>query len=310
MAYILKSNIAVNDPDNRFEYYSDYGKTSKEVSRFLSNMSATGYVVAKPEFDALSAFVNNLKSADIWDKVYEVYPIMGKDTAGALVKLKAYEGGEIMTVMNGFDDSMLEIVNGKVIGKKATTPANTGNAPMVNTGLSIGKIFPNAGFHFYFGEADTTGASYWQPVIGAILGTSAATNTAQLAINQATGRLSGTLGSYSNREIAFDNTMGLRGFNAVENVAGVSVKYKDYINGVATEFTSGALADVGESPATKLALFGRNAPHTTNTAGSSTGYSGKVRFGCVTSGYLSDSQMVMLYAEITTLLTALGKKAQ
>lgn len=308
MAYILKSNIAVNDPDNRFEYYSDYGKTSKEISRFLSNMSATGYVVAKPEFNALNAFVNNLKASDIWDKVYEVYPIMGKDTAGTLVKLKAYEGGEVMTVMNGFDDSMLEIVNGKVIGKKATTPSNAGNAPMVNTGLSIGKIFPNAGFHFYFGEAGTSGSSYWQPVIGAILGTTAATNTAQLAINQVTGRQSGSLGS-TTREVTLDNTIGLRGFNAVENVAGVSVKYKDYINGVATEFTSGLTANVGESPATKLALFGRNAPHTTNGAGSSTGYSGKVRFGCVTSGYLSDSQMVTLYAEITTLITALGKKA-
>lgn len=305
MAYILKSNTAVNDPDNRFEYYSDYGKTSKEVSRFLSNMSATGYEVTEPEFNALDAFVDNLKTADIWDKVYEVYPIMGKDTAGALVKLKAYEGGEIMTVMNGFDNSMLEIVNGKVIGKKATTPTNAGNAPMVNTGLSIGKIFPNAGFHGYFGEAGTTGSSYWQAVWGALLGTT--TRAAQFAVNLFENKQDTTLSSI--HPLPLINTMGLRGFNSVENEVGVSVKYKTYENGVASAFTTGRLADVGESPATKLALFGRNAPYTTNGAGTSTGYSGKVRFGCITSGYLSDSQMVTLYAEITTLLTALGKRA-
>lgn len=308
MAYILKSNTAVNDPDNRFEYYSDYGKTSKEVSRFLSNMSATGYVVTKPEFNALNAFVNNLKTADIWDKVFEVYPIMGKDTAGTLVKLKAYEGGEIMTVMNGFDDSMLEIVNGKVIGKKVTAATVAGNKPMVDTGLSIGKIFPNAGFHGYFGEAASIAASYWQPVWGAILG-GESLRTAQFAVNLTENQQDTTLGSSTPYRSPLINTMGLRGFNAVENTAGQSVKYKTYENGVASVFSSGVYASTGESPATKLALFGRNAPHTTSGTGSSTGYSGKVRFGCVTSGYLSDSQMVTLYAEITTLLTALGKKA-
>lgn len=309
MAYILKSNTAVNDPNNRFEYYSEYGKTSKEISRFLINMRATGYEVTKPEFDALSAFVNNLKSADIWDKVYEVYPIMGKDTAGTLVKLKAYEGGEIMTVMNGFDDSMLEIVNGKVIGKKVTAATSQGNQPMVNTGLSIGKIFPNAGFHGYFGGAAAVAAGYWQPVWGAILGKASTTALAQFAVNSSENVQGIALGSTILHRKPLIDTMGLRGFNAVENVAGVSVKYKTYENGVASEFGSGTLADVGESPATKLALFGRNAPHTTNGAGTSTGYSGKVRFGCVTSGYLSDSQMTTLYAEITTLLTALGKTA-
>ena len=307
MAHILKSNIAVNDPDNRFEYYSDYGKTSKEVSRFLSNMSATGYGVTKPEFDALNAFVNNLKTADIWDKVYEVYPIMGKNTAGTLVKLKAYEGGEIMTVMNGFDDSMLEIVNGKVLGKKVTAATTAGNKPMVNTGLSIGKIFPNAGFHGYFGEAASVAASYWQPVWGAILSVDT-TRAAQFAVNSSENMQDTILGSSPSRSPLI-NTMGLRGFNAVENEVGKSVKYKTYENGVASAFSMGLLANVGESPATKLALFGRNAPHTTNGAGTSTGYSGKVRFGCVTSGYLRDSQMTTLYAEITTLLTALGKKA-
>lgn len=309
MAYILKSNTAVNDPDNRFEYYSDYGKTSKEVSRFLSNMSATGYVVTKPEFNALNAFVNNLETADIWDKVYEVYPIMGKDTAGTLVKLKAYEGGEIMTVMNGFDDSMLEIVNGKVLGKKVTAATTNGNQPMVNTGLSIGKIFPNAGFHGYFGEAASIASSYWQPVWGAVLGTDT-TRTAQFAVNLTGTALQETsLGSIAEHRSPLINTMGLRGFNSVENIAGQSVRYKTYENGVASAFTNGMYANVGESPTTELALFGRNAPHTTNANATSTGYSGKVRFGCVTSGYLDDSQMVTLYAEITTLLTALGKTA-
>lgn len=308
MAYILKSNIAVNDPNNRFEYYSYYGKTSKEVSRFLSNMDATGYMVTKPEFDALNAFVNNLKSADIWDKVYEVYPIMGKNTAGALVKLKAYEGGEIMTAMNGFNDSMLEIVNGKVLGKKVTAATLAGNQPMVDTGLSIGKIFPNAGFHFYFGEAASFAGSYWQPVVGALLTSEASGITAQMAVNMSTNEDDRSLGT-SKLVAAVNNNMELRGFNAIERVAGVSVQVKRYDGATKTAFSAGVLASVGNSIATKIAIFGRNAPHTTNGAGTSTGYSGKVRFGCVTSGYLSDSQMTTLYAEITTLLTALGKKA-
>lgn len=308
MAYILKSNIAVNDPDNRFEYYSNYGKTSKEVVRFLSNMSATGYEVTKPEFTALNNFVENLKEAAIWDKVYEVYPIMGKDTAGTLVKLKAYEGGEIMTVMNGFNDSMLEIVDGKVIGKKVTAPTTAGNQPMVNTGLSIGKIFPNAGFHFYFGEAESFGGSYWQPVVGALLTSSVTGVSAQIAINTVNNEEDRALGTQK-RTAPIDNSMGLRGFNAVEAVAGVSVKYKKYDGTTKTDFLSPSNASVGVSGDTKIAIFGRNAPHIENQAGASTGYTGKVRFGCITSGYLDDSQMTTLYAEITTLLTALGKIA-
>ena len=308
MAYILKSNVSVNDPDNRFEYYSDYGKTNKEVARFLSNMSATGYMVTKPEFTALNNFVENLKEAAIWDKVYEVYPLMGKDTAGTLVKLKAYEGGEIMTVMNGFNDSMLEIVNGKVLGKKVTSATSQGNQPMVNTGLSIGKIFPNAGFHFYFGESQPLAASYWQPVVGALLTSSAGGIAAQIAVNMAINEDDRVLGS-SKIIAPINNSMALRGFNAIERVAGVSNQVKRYDGTTKTAFSQGSLASVGDSGATKIAIFGRNAPHTANGAGTSTSYSGKVRFGCVTSGYLDDNQMTTLYAEITTLLTALGKLA-
>lgn len=308
MAYILKSNVTVNDPDNRFEYYSDYGKTSKEISRFLSNMSATGYVVTKPEFTALNNFVENLKEASIWDKVYEVYPLMGKDTAGTLVKLKAYEGGEVMTVMNGFDDSMLEIVNGKVLGKKVTAASSAGNAPMVNTGLSIGKIFPNAGFHFYFGEALPLSASYWQPVVGALLTSNAGGIAAQIAVNMSINEGDRALGS-TKIVAPIDNSMALRGFNAIERVAGVSNQVKRYDGTTKTDFSQGSNASVGASGDTKLAIFGRNAPYTTNGAGTSTAYSGKVRFGCITSGYLSDSQMTTLYAEITTLLSSLGKLA-
>ena len=310
MAYILKSNTTVADPDDRYEYYTRLGSASKEVAKYINTLELTGYVMSSTEFNALNNFVNNLKAGLVWDKVHEVYPLMGKDLNGAVIKLKTLMGGSVLSPLNGFNDSMLEVVNGKVLGKAISTASTSGNQPMLETGVTVASLLPSVGFHFYAGNAGSITASYSQPLIGALTGTSTADNVTQLAVNTNQLEFSGALAQTERKsKTSYSNTKSVIGYVAAANVVNVSTRSTFYVNGIKKEeFAPVAISTTGDNSKT-LAIFGRKATLTGNGAGTSTNYSGVVRFGCITSGYLSDAQVAILHSEIGLLLTALGKTA-
>lgn len=308
MAHILKSNVAVNDADNRYAYYTPYGVATQELSDYVSTLDETGYTMSQAEFNGFKTFIENLKDNLIWDKVYEVYPLFGKNLDGALTKLKSKNGISKLVAVDGFDNTMLEIVDGKVKGKAVTTISSSGNAPRLDTGLALSEVLPSVGMHAYFGNAQDTGGSLWQPVMGVAAaqdGSNSASLT-QLAVNTGLSQI-GAAVSHANRASAetFTNTPSIIGYQGVPNQLNVSSKGVFYKNGIKTYAVGAVNTDISDTTAT-LALFGRNAPHASITGA---GYSGIVRFACITSGYLDDSQVSILHNEISKLLVALNKNA-
>lgn len=310
MAYILKSNVVVNDPEGRFEFYSKYGKAPKDVAKYVKDLEQSGYSVSVTEFNALRDFVNNLEQGMVWDKVREAYPIMGGNLEGASIKLKSLNSVFSMSPLNGFDKSRLEMVNGKVLGKKATPATSTGNQPMLNTHVKVSDLGEDVGFHFYAGGVTNTGASIWQPLIGAITADSVSATRTELAVNIETSNITATLNTVPRSASAsFVGSTGVIGGNISVNVAGVSNKSAHYFNGVETSSTTAVNTNNGTDRSVELALFGRVAPNVPSQTGASTAYSGFVRFGCITSGNLTGEQTALLHREINKLMVALGKSA-
>lgn len=310
MAYILRSNATVSDPDDKFPYYSRYGVTHKELATFMLDMESQGYVVTEGEFSALDDFITTLKSNLLWGKVHEVYPIIGNGLASSLVKLKTLEGGTIMSSLDGFNESHLEIVGGKVLGKKQTAATAAGSQPRVETGVTVASLLPGAGFHFYCGNAQAADASYMQPVIGALMHSSASGTSTQLAVD-VTAAVDRSVFSASpiNISAGYNNTPGIMGVVGRPNPTAVGVStYTDYYrNGIFLHSQLPRLIS-GDASVT-LSLFGRNAPLTTHGTGTSTGYSGIVRFGCITDGFWTAAQVEILHDALTQVVTDLGKMA-
>lgn len=309
MAHILKSNVAVNDPNDRYAYYTPYGVATQELSAYVSALETTGYTMSQAEFNGFKTFIKNLTDNLIWDKVYEVYPLFGKNLDGALNKLKSKNGINKLAAVDGFDNSMLEIVNDKVKGKGITTISSSSNAPRLDTGLALSEVLPSVGMHAYFGNAQITG-SLWQPVMGvaAALDGNSFDSLTQLAVNTNTGTSQiGAAVSHPTRASAetFTNTPSIIGYQGVPNQLNISSKGVFYKDGIKTGIVAAVNNGISDTTAT-LALFGRNAPHAAVTGA---GYSGIVRFACITSGYLDDTQVATLHSEINKLLISLGKIA-
>lgn len=313
MATILKSNTVVNNPDREFKYYTKRGITDKALSDFLTGMESVGYDLTDAEYQAVKVFKDNLITADVWDKIYEVYPLMGNSLESAGVKLKSVSN-PVLTPVDGLNISHFQTVGGKIVGKSAlVTPRYTGNAPRFDTNLKFSEL-PNrhAGFHVYCGNAPVGDTHFSQPVMGALLGKNneqsqlVATLGVNVFASQYVARILTQAGAPTN---GFSNGLGLLSYVSRPQVIDVSAKGVLYRAGV--KIGEGAIALLESKDSynadTTLGFLGHNKPIGSTAA--TTGYSGAVRFGCITSGFMTDEDITTLNTEVVALMTKLGKVA-
>lgn len=309
MTHVLKSNVVVTNPNKEFKYYSEFGDSTKEVSLFVSNMKKAGYSMSASEFDALQSFVKTLSEGRVWGEILEVYPIMGSNINSALVKLKSTSSNYNMTAINGLSDSHLELVDGKVVGKSASIATTQGDQPMADTLFKASEIRDSVGIHAYIGGHAISDSSYQQPVFGGISGTDEYSPTLQLAVDSATAK--------NTYQAAYWNAPYPVGGDLVSAMSVVSMLAKPQVLGqssVFSIFVDGVSKGVSIPTSTStyandisFGLFGRTAKFSASQVGMSTAYTGNTRFVCVTTGYLSDSEVSLLNAEIKKLMIALGK---
>lgn len=309
MTVLIKSNTVVTNADKEFDYYTEYGIVDRQTANFVNGLKDAGYTLSDPEFTAVTNFVSSLKEKRIWDEVYEVYPMIGNSAASAAVKLKSLTANSKMLPQYGLDDSYFEFSGGKLLGKKVTE-TSIGTQPAFNTQLKVSQIPSKyVGYHIYMGEGVAHTQSLRQVVIGAKQknGTNNA-DYSYAAINiNSNEAVINHMSPTAAMSITIGTGMSLQSFVSKVGVFNVSAIGTYYKNGTLLGQSQAATINEpnldGEVP---LGFLGSNAPFTTS-ANSTNAYSGKVRFGCITSGTLSAGSIMQLSNEITQLLTAIGK---
>lgn len=152
--------------------------TDPDVVDYLSRFqTATGTQPSTSEISALNTFVTNCKSAGIWDKIFEFYPMLGTTIAGARVKGKVYKGKSTSLVNNGFVDA--DVIAGKGV-------RGNGSSKSLGTGITESDT-RFGGFYAYLSETTTL------PGVGSLkvmIGSTTGTPTRILALTATSSRFS------------------------------------------------------------------------------------------------------------------------
>lgn len=308
MTITIKSNTVVTNANKEFDYYTGYGIVDRQTANFVNGLNESGYALSDPEFTAISKFVGNLKEKRIWDEVYEVYPMMGNSAASAAVKLKSLNENSKMLPQYGLDDSYFEFSGGKLLGKKVTG-TSISTQPSFNTQLKVSQLPSKyVGYHIYMGEGVAHTQSLRQVVMG-VKQKNGTTNAdySYAAININSNEAALTHMSSTAGYAGIGNDMALYSFVSKVGVFDVSAIATYYKNGALLGQSAAATINAANLEAeVGIGFLGSNAPYTV-PSNSTNAYSGKVRFGCITSGTLSAASIMQLSNEITQLLTALGK---
>lgn len=98
MAYLLKSNITVNDTEGRFKHNTPLGVTTVDIKNYYNKMVDLGYHLTQSEFDALNDYQNGLVELGQWNNMLEFAPLIGDTIDQVAVKLK-YKNDQVCGVM-------------------------------------------------------------------------------------------------------------------------------------------------------------------------------------------------------------------
>lgn len=303
MAFVLRSNITVSDPNGKYPYYTRFGPSPGDVSRFMIALEAAGYDLTESEFFALKAFVEGLEDDGIYSRIHEIYPLMGNSIETAAIKLRGMISPGPMIPINGLSDDHLEIVDGRVVGKAASAPSLNGTRRF-GTGVTVGSLMPACGFHILAGGGSGGGR---QPMLGTLV------RADSLAFGAGVDVVDGTrLDGYYRSETKIGLAGGWTGAMALYSVVcepnvtpGLSTRPTYYRDGVRIGENSFSL--ISGAADAELAFFGRNSYGGQSGAGSDSGFSGKIRFGAITKGDLGSNAVSQLNDRVRTLAIALGK---
>ena len=308
MAYVIKSDLAVADPSNRFPYLTRYGLAPKELSQYMQALEAEGFVMSETAFIAFLNFINTLKAAGAWAHIKEIYPLYGASASHAAIKLKADWGGPKMIAKNGLSDASFEVVGGIVRGTHARNYVDM-NSPAFGTGVSAATVGKKWAFTAYVDATPIDAAAYVSNPARALWGASlddAGTNQtlAEIRFTSTTEAIvSMASGLRRSSALTFAKPKGVVRFDAQLAPATSTGWVND------SKYTVSAIpADtVAVDRDEELWLFAKK-PHGVGTVGQ--GFNGAVRFAAVDNGQLNDAAYTAYYAALVVLMSALGKTFQ
>lgn len=302
MAYILKSNVSINDPNDLINYYTKYGVTTPSTKIYLDDLESDGFVLDDNEGSAIVSFVRNLDNAGVWPKVRECYPFIGDSLSAVSLKLKSVTANRRMAALGGLSFSDFELVNGKSVGKNITTWASV-DSKRFNTGLKISDLDDSWAIHAYLGSIPIEASTNNLPLWGASQNEFATRSTVANFLNDGANAQEMRLSNQSDRiEHTTPSSMGPFVYQAVADKDDASI----YLNG-ALDFSSVFPSrQPGALPTNRdLHLFGQNGFGTNeNVTGH---FPGKVRFFMLTDGNLTISEQDFIRNQTELLMSALGR---
>lgn len=127
-----------------------------ETTTFLNTIIGAGGTISAESLQAADRFIRDCKNASIWDKLLEVYPLIGNSLIAALVKLKYTSTGTMTAVNFGGADYTERGSNGGIIGDGATK--------YINTNFAQSGIPAAAFISAYVRTPGTGGPYYWMAV--------------------------------------------------------------------------------------------------------------------------------------------------
>lgn len=155
MAYIIKSDVAVEDPEGKYPYFTRFGITHPDIKVYMDNLELSGYSLNKQEFDALDRFIKTLEERSLWANILEVYPFIGNSVSAATVKLKPFKSSKL-SIKNTSTSASLSLdsnwditADGKVIGIKNQRTYQSDNASCFDTDLIVSDLTQDWGFSAY-----------------------------------------------------------------------------------------------------------------------------------------------------------------
>ena len=305
MAYVIKSDLVVPDPSNRFPFLTRYGLAPRELSQYMTALEAEGFVMSQAAFTGFLSFIDTLKAAGVWSHLKEIYPLFGANASQAAIKLKADWAPAKMTPKNGLNDAAFEVVGGVVRGFAARAYLHD-NTPAFGTGVNAASVGKKWAFTAYADasgiDASLFGTQPSRALWGASLDDAATNQTlAEIkfsSVNEA--RFSICSGVRKDSPLTFPKPKGVLRFDA-QLYPTVSAAW---VNGSKYPITA-ITADTGSVDRDEEIWLFAKKPHGVGTV--SQGFNGPVRFAAVDDGQLSDTAYATYRAAIESLMLALGK---
>lgn len=155
MAYIIKSDVAVEDPNGKYPYFTRFGITHPDIKVYMDNLELEGYSMTKQEFDALERFIKTLEERSLWNGILEVYPFIGDSISAATVKLKSLNSSKLLikntttSASLSLDDNWDITADGKIIGIKNARTYQSALASCFDTNITVGELSQEWGFSAY-----------------------------------------------------------------------------------------------------------------------------------------------------------------
>jgi len=140
----------------------DYKRFDIDAVKYFKNIVANGGTISATSKAYVNKFVIGMKAANVWNNMYEIYPLMGDNLAAAMVKLK-YITTPFMTNHNFVSGDYVETGSGAgLTGDGSTKYIDTNQKILPNTssntslGLYRNKIGTTSG-GIDFGNYGTDG---------------------------------------------------------------------------------------------------------------------------------------------------------
>ncbi len=140
MAYVLKTDETVLDPNGSFDYLTSQGVATKDIADFVKALENENYNISSSEFTALKNFVSGLKDLGVWENIIEFLPMYGSTIDAQLVKLK-YENSQAGIVVNNLNQTNVDSGKGLIWNSHTRY-----DSPCVDLDLTQAEILSKKGF--------------------------------------------------------------------------------------------------------------------------------------------------------------------
>lgn len=306
MAYILKSNVIVEDNDGKFPYLTPFGETNKYASSYFNEMAEKGYNLTLSDFNAIHDFTQGLIDNGVMDSIIELYPFMGSTINQSLVKLK-HKSVKSAFIRNNTGNVLFD-------GKGLSFPNYLTSGVMgIGTGLKISEVYEGSGFgisaYIKYDNSDARTEmrnifSAASTVVGGNGSGSDAIITSRRPSGAVTNKLLVSSPSFPNIPTAQDTASGIvtltNRWNESKQIYERTSRWNGSVLGTSA-------SNVQLSPPTFDTDFNIGSAHVLADNSSYYSFHGKIRFIAVLNGSVDASIASQIEQAISTFITATGK---
>lgn len=290
MAYILKSNIVVNNPEHNFEYVTPLGLAGEELSAYYNKILSLGYSLSQSEFDSLKTFQQGMESIGQWENIEEYAPLIGNTVAQVAVKYK-YKNSQSAEAKEGLSDSNVDGKGLVFIPRVASYP------PALDLKYSSLDSFNSGGGGLI---------SYHKNTTSSFISGQRYTIVHGGGLFESYSSIDGIYNTYleSNMLSPVEPNAPMVYLSKYEIVSGEIRNRRTYVGGVIAGFSDTPIATTSPSGDTSAIIGGRiGAPGARSTYG----FEGNIRLVILHNGKMPESSIPQVSQLFENLVSGLGK---